>query len=75
MSKITELARGQITTTEALVVILVQPEDMPPEVIIHWPVMPTVLAPRAFSAAANVVMRALAAAGIRLAALRKEQRL
>ena len=73
MSKLTELARGQITPTEALVVVLVQPEDMPPSVIIHWPVTRTVLAPRAFSAASNVVMRAFAAAGIRLAALRRER--
>jgi hypothetical protein len=71
MSKIVELASGQLNSTEAIIVILSEPDDIPASVIIHWPVKPTVLDPRAFSAAADVAVKTLAAAVVRLAQIRR----
>ena len=47
MSKLTELASGQITNSD-LIIILSQRDDMPASVIVHWPSRPTVVDPRAF---------------------------
>ena len=43
MSKITELASGQLTNSAAMTIILSEPDGMPASVIIHWPVMPTIV--------------------------------
>jgi hypothetical protein len=69
MSKVTELASGQITRTDALTIDLVQPTDMPPAVLIRWPVAPSVLAatPRAIAKVAAALMRIMADAQTRLA--------
>jgi hypothetical protein len=71
MSKITELASGQINSTDHLVIILSEPDDMPASVIIHWPVKPTVVNPRAFSAAADAAVKTLAVAVVKLAQSRR----
>ena len=47
MSKITELASGQITAVDSLTIELVEAEETPAVVIIRWPVKPTVLHPAA----------------------------
>ena len=68
MSKITELASGQITKSDRIIVILVEPEGMPSSVIIHWPQAPSVLNPdaRAVAAVAASVVRVLAEAQSRM---------
>jgi hypothetical protein len=48
MSKITELASSRLNNSDALLIILSQPDDMPHSVIVHWPAMPTVIDPKAF---------------------------
>jgi hypothetical protein len=70
-SSITELASGQLTNSDNLIVILVQPDDMPESVVVHWPARPTVLDPRAFSAAADTAVKTFAAAVVKLAQLRR----
>jgi hypothetical protein len=42
--------------------MLVEPEGMPPSVIIHWPAHPTVSDPRRFAEVAAAAMKVLAAA-------------
>jgi len=49
----------------------IRADDIPATVVIHWPVKPTVVDPRAFSAAADVAVKTLAAAVVRLAQLRR----
>jgi hypothetical protein len=71
MRKITELASGQINSTEAITVILAEPDDIPASVVIHWPLKPTLVDPRAFSVAADVAVKTLAAAVVRPAQLRR----
>ena len=71
MSKLTELASGQLTNSDNLIVVLVQPDDMPESVVIHWPAPSTVLDPRAFSAAADTAVKTFAAAVVKLAQLRR----
>ena len=68
MSKLTELASGQITKSDRIIVVLVEPEGMPSSVIIHWPDAPSVVNPnaRAVAATAAAVVRVLAAAQTKL---------
>jgi hypothetical protein len=42
MSKLTELASGQITSTESITVELVETDQTPAVVIVRWPSKPTV---------------------------------
>ena len=68
MSKITELASGQITKSDRIIVVLVEPEGMPSSVIIHWPDAPSVVNrnSRALAAVAAAIVRVLAAAQTKL---------
>jgi hypothetical protein len=75
MSKITVLAEGQITPSDAIVVVLVEPADMPNSVVIQWPAKPTVCTPAQLDAVVAAAMRLLSAAVIELAALRVWKRL
>jgi hypothetical protein len=69
-SSITELASGQLTDSGIrLIVVLVPPDDMPESVVVHWQARPTVLDPRAFSAAADTAVKTFATAVVRLAQL------
>jgi hypothetical protein len=70
MSQITELASGQLTPTDAISVILSQPDDMPSSVIVHWPIKPTVIDPKSFGDSASIVVKLFADAHIALAGLR-----
>ena len=74
MSKITELASGQITNAEILTVELVEADETPAVVIIRWPLKATVLHPRRSSPAAEAAARIFAAAVVRLAQIRRERR-
>jgi hypothetical protein len=70
MSKITELASGQITKSDAITIMLAEPEGMPSSVIIHWPDQPTVSDPRQFPEVAAAAMKVLAKATTVLASIR-----
>jgi hypothetical protein len=45
MSKITELATGQITATETISVELIESNENPAVVIVIWPAKPSVIHP------------------------------
>jgi hypothetical protein len=75
MSKITELATGQITAGDSLIVELAEADETPAAVIIRWPVKSTVLHQRRFPPAAETAARIFAAAVVRLAQIRRERRL
>jgi hypothetical protein len=57
MSKLTTLASGQVPPAEAITIVLVEPDDIPASVIIHWPPQPTVSTPRQFAQVAAAAMR------------------
>ena len=42
------LARGDITATDELVIVLSEPDNEPAAVLIHWPTGPSVASPRHF---------------------------
>ena len=69
MSKITELASGQITTTDSVKIELVEADETPAVVIVTWPSKASVLHPHRFPTAADVCARTFAAAVVRLAPL------
>jgi hypothetical protein len=75
MSQITELAAGQINTSDMITVELVETDQHPAVVIITWPAKPSVVHPRRFPAAAESAARLFAAAVVRLAQIRRERRL
>ena len=75
MSKVTELAAGQITTLETVTIELVEANETPAVVIVRWPSKSTVIHPRRFPAAADALARTFATAAIRLAAIKRERRL
>jgi hypothetical protein len=75
MSKITELATGQLTATETITVELIEADETPAVVIVRWPAKPSVLHPQRFPAAADSMARAFAAATVRLAQIKRERRL
>ena len=75
MSKITELATGQITAGHSLIVELVEADETPAVVIIRWPAKPSVLHPYRFGTAADIAARTFAAAAVRLAQIRRDRRL
>jgi hypothetical protein len=74
MSKITELATGQITTVDSITIELVEADETVPVIIIRWPGKPTVLHPRRFGSAADAATRAFAGAVVRLAHIRRDKR-
>jgi hypothetical protein len=75
MSKITVLAEGQITPSDAIVVVLVEPADMPNSIVIHWPIAPTITAPARYNGIASTTMRLLAEASTTLARIRASKRM
>jgi hypothetical protein len=48
MSKVTELASGQLTATETITVELIEANETPAVVIVTWPSKPSVFHPRRF---------------------------
>jgi hypothetical protein len=71
MNKLLELASGQITNSDRLVIVLSKPDGMPAAVIIHWPLQASAVDPRAFSAAADAAVKTFAAAVVKLAQSRR----
>jgi hypothetical protein len=74
MSKITELAGGQINDTDAITIVLSEPDSMPSSVIIHWPSQSTVINPRRFRDTAAAVVRMFSEAHVSLAGIRARRR-
>ena len=72
MSKLTELASGQITNSDAITVILSEPDGMPESVVIHWPGRPTTLDPKSFDDAAAMIVKLFSAAHVKLTQSRKK---
>ena len=75
MSKVTELATGQLNGHDTVTVELVQADETPAVVIIRRPNKPTVLHPQRFPDTAAVVTRLFAEAATRLAAITKDRKL
>ena len=75
MSKITELAAGQITAAETITVELVEADETPAVVIVRWPAKPTVFHPRRFPDAAAVITRMFADAHTALARIKARRKL
>jgi hypothetical protein len=48
MSKLTELASGQINAVDTLVIELIEADETPAVVIVRWPAKASVLYPRVF---------------------------
>jgi hypothetical protein len=63
------------STTDAITIVLVEPEGMPPSVIIHSPGQPTVCSPLRFPQLAAAAMRVLAKASTALASIRAGRKL
>ena len=75
MSKITELASGQINDTHAsITIILSEPSDMPASVIVHWPAESTVINPRRFRDVAAAVVKLFSEGHIELARIKARRR-
>jgi hypothetical protein len=75
MSKITELASGQITAVETITIERVEADETPAVVIVNWPQQPTVIHPRRFPDTASVVVKLFAEAHTVLAAIKARRRL
>ena len=58
MSKSTTLASGPINASDTITVVLVEPDDMPPSIFVHWPGLgsPSVAVPPRFPAVALAVI-------------------
>jgi hypothetical protein len=75
MSKITELASGQINDNgEAITIVLSEPDDMPSTVFIHWPLTPTKINPKRFRDTAAAVVRMFSAAHVTLSRIKARRR-
>jgi hypothetical protein len=61
------LARGTITNTDELIIILNEPDNEPAAVLIHRPAAPSVALPAAFPATASKITTIVASAAVRLA--------
>jgi hypothetical protein len=75
MSKVTELASGQITNTETITVKLIEASETLAVVIERWPSKRTVIHPHRFPTDADIAARTFAAAAVRLAAIKRERRI
>jgi hypothetical protein len=71
----TQLAHGQITVTDQLLVELIRPTDTPALIRILWPVQPTVTNPGQFPDTAAMVARLFASAATELASIKRGRRL
>jgi hypothetical protein len=74
MSQITELAFGQITAVDSITIELVEADETPAVIMIRWPVKPTVTHPRRFGNSASTIASTFAAATVRLAQIRRDNR-
>jgi hypothetical protein len=74
MSKVTELASGQITKGDRLEVELHRPADLPVSILVKWPAAPSVASPDNFSDLVAAVFRVLADARTTLSRMRGDRR-
>jgi hypothetical protein len=75
MSKVTNLAEGQLTAVGTITIELVEADETPAVVIVQWPPQTTVLYPRRFPDTAAMVARLFAEAATKLAAIKASWRL
>jgi hypothetical protein len=75
MSESTELARGSVTSAHELRVVLQEPADNPPLILIEWPGQPTICTPHQLQATAAKATNILARATIALARIRRDRKL
>src|SRR5215217_28460 len=61
------LARGDISPTDELVIVLSEPDNEPAAVLIHWPPAASVASPTAFPTTASKITAIVASAVVRLA--------
>ena len=61
------LARGEITATDELMIVLSEPDTEPGAVLIHWPAAASVASPAAFPTVASKITTIVASAAVRLA--------
>ena len=61
------LARGDISPTDELVIVLSEPDNEPAAVLIHWPPAASVVSPAAFPTIASKITTIVASAAVRLA--------
>jgi hypothetical protein len=62
------LARGAITPTDELVIVLSEPDNEPAAVLVHWPLAASsVASSAAFPATASKITTIVASAAVRLA--------
>ena len=61
------LARGEITATDELVIVLSEPDNEPAAVLLHWPKAASVASPAAFPTTASKITAIVASAAVRLA--------
>jgi hypothetical protein len=74
VSNITELGSAQITSTERLVIVLSEPDDMPVSVVVHWPSNPCVIDPKIFGDTAAAVVKLFSEAHVTLAGIKARRR-
>jgi hypothetical protein len=63
-------ARGDITATDELVIVLSEPDNEPAAVLIHWPKVASVASPAAFPATASKITAIVASAAVKLAQIK-----
>lgn len=71
----TELARGGITRAHELRIVLQEPADNPPIVLIEWPSETTICTPHQLQATAAKATNILARATVRLSQIRRDRKL
>jgi hypothetical protein len=67
MHQRTDLASGQVTNTDRILIELIQPPDSPPLVSVAWPLKASVSSVEAFPAVASKAAALFAQAATRLA--------
>jgi hypothetical protein len=75
VSKVTELASGQISGTESITVELIEADETAAVIIVRWPSKPSVIHPHRFGDVAAMVARLFAEAATRLASIKRARRL
>ena len=75
MSNSTELARGRITRIHEITVVLQEPADNPPIILIEWPDQATVCTPHQLQSTAAKATNVLARATIALARIKRDRKL
>ena len=72
MSKVTELAAGQLTGngSTSIIIELIEADETPAVFIVRWPSKPTVLHPRRFPDTAATAAKLFAEAATRLASIK-----